>query len=196
MGRVNGRARCFALVIHAALLPTWRQPRGRIFLTTKTVKQLQSSTGARLGTSRWFGVTQAMIDAFADVTEDHQFIHTDPMRAAQTPFGGTIAHGYLTLSMLSAMSYDAQPDIAGQVMGVNYGLNHLRFLSPVPAGASIRAHFTLNAVEERKPGEITLTWGVEVEIRDHPKPALVAEWLQRRYLDPHHHEKRPQGCDE
>ena len=110
---------------------------------------------------------------------------------AGTPFGGTIAHGFLTLSMLSAMAYDAQPDIDGQVMGVNYGLNHLRFLAPVPAGSSIRAHFTLNTVEERKPHEITVTWGVEVEIKDRPKPALVAEWVQRRYLDPNQTEMRP-----
>ena len=160
-------------------------------MTTQTVKQLQSRIGERLGTSRWFDVTQTMIDAHAATTEDHQFIHIDPKRAAETPFGGTIAHGFLTLSMLSAMAYDAQPDIDGQVMGVNYGLNHLRFLAPVPAGSSIRAHFTLNTVEERKPHEITVTWGVEVEIKDRPKPALVAEWVQRRYLDPNQTEMRP-----
>ena len=148
----------------------------------KTINQLQSSIGERLGTSRWFTVTQAMIDAHADITEDHQFIHVDPVRAANTPFGGTIAHGFLTLSMLSAMAYDAQPKIVGQEMGVNYGLNHLRFLAPVPAGASIRAHFTLNVLEERKPQEITMIWQVEVEIKDHTKPALVAEWVQRRYV--------------
>jgi len=149
---------------------------------TYSVDQLRDLTGRKLGTSRWFLMTQAMIDANADTTEDHQFIHVDPVKAAETPFGGTIAHGFLTLSMLSAMAYDAQPEIEGQEMGVNYGLNSLRFISPVPAGSKIRAHFTLNQIEERKPGEITLTWGVEMEIKDHPKPALVAEWLQRRYL--------------
>ena len=133
-------------------------------------------------TSGWFAMTQAMIDAHADVTQDRQFIHIDPLRAAETPFGGTIAHGFLTLSMLSAMAYDAQPVITDQEMGVNYGLNHLRFVTPVRAGSRLRAHFTLNGLAKKKPGEITLTWGIEVEIEDHAKPALVAEWINRRYL--------------
>ena len=147
-----------------------------------SVADLAARKGQVLGVSRWFAVTQAMIDAHADITEDHQFIHVDPVRAAETPFGGTIAHGFLTLSMLSAMAYDAQPDIEGAVMGVNYGLNHLRFISPVPAGVRVRAQFTLNEIEERKPGEVTLIWDVVMEIEDQPKPALVAEWVQRRYL--------------
>ena len=147
-----------------------------------SVADLAARKGQVLGVSRWFAVTQAMIDAHADITEDHQYIHVDPVRAAETPFGGTIAHGFLTLSMLSAMAYDAQPDIEGAVMGVNYGLNHLRFISPVPAGGRVRAQFTLNEIEERKPGEVTLIWDVVMEIEDQPKPALVAEWVQRRYL--------------
>ena len=147
-----------------------------------SVETLKKMIGQEAGTSRWFPITQDMIDAHADIVQDHQFIHTDPARAAQTPFGGTIAHGFLTLGMLSAMAYDAQPDIEGAELGVNYGLNHLRFLAPVPAGANIRAHFTLNGVDERKPGEITLTWGVSIEIEGQDKPALVAEWINRRYL--------------
>lgn len=147
-----------------------------------TVDQLKEKTGQPVGTSRWFQVSQAMIDAHAEITQDRQFIHIDPVRAADTPFGGTIAHGFLTLAMLSAMAYDAQPQIDGVEMSVNYGLNHLRFLTPVPSGARIRAHFTLNSIEQRKPGEITLIWGVSVEIEDHAKPALVAEWINRRYL--------------
>ena len=148
-----------------------------------TLDQLEEITGQRVGTSRWFAITQAMIDAHADIVEDRQFIHIDPVRAADTPFGGTIAHGFLTLGMLSAMAYDAQPEIEGAEMGVNYGLNHLRFVAPVPAGSRIRAHFTLNAVKLRKPGEITLTWGVEMEIEGQNKPALVAEWINRCYLE-------------
>jgi acyl dehydratase len=152
-------------------------------MTGYSLTQLQAMTGQRVGTSRWFDVTQAMINAHADIVQDHQFIHVDPVRAATTPFGGTIAHGFLTLSLLSAMAYDAQPEIEGATLGVNYGLNQLRFLAPVPSGARIRAHFTLNAVEERKPAEITLTWGVSVEIEGQDKPALVAEWINRRYIE-------------
>lgn len=148
-----------------------------------SVDQLRQMTGRRVGTSRWFEMPQDLIDAHAEISQDRQFIHVDPARAAATPFGGTIAHGFLTLSMLSAMAYDAQPQIAGAAMGVNYGLNRLRFVAPVPAGSRIRAHFTLNAVEERRPAEITTTWGVEVEIEGQAKPALTAEWLQRYYLE-------------
>ncbi len=140
--------------------------------------------GDKVGTSRWFTITQAMIDAHADIVEDHQWIHVDPDRSRHSPFGGTIAHGFLTLSLLSAMAYDAQPQIEGAEMGVNYGLNRLRFLAPVPAGGRVRAHFTLNALDERRPGEITLTWGVEMELEGATKPALAAEWINRRYLGP------------
>lgn len=147
-----------------------------------SVAELSDMVGKPLPPSRWFDVTQAMIDAHADVVSDHQFIHIDPARAADTPFGGTVAHGFLTLGLLSAMAYDAQPEIAGAAMGVNYGLNHLRFVAPVRSGARVRAHFTLRALDELRPGDVSLTWGVEVEIEDGAKPALVAEWLQRRYL--------------
>ena len=148
-----------------------------------TVDQLHKEIGQRVGTSRWFTITQAMIDAHADIAQDHQFIHVDPEKAAETPFGTTIAHGFLTLSMLSAMAYDAQPQLEGEAHSVNYGMNSLRFLAPVPAGARIRGHFTLNSVDERKPGEITLIWGTEVEIEGEQKPALVAEWINRHYVD-------------
>jgi len=148
-----------------------------------TPDQLREKVGQALPPSRWFRVTQAMIDAHAEITEDRQFIHIDPVRAAETPFGGTVAHGFLTLSMLSAMAYDAQPPIGGAALSVNYGMNRLRFVAPVPAGSRLRAHFSLAGIDERKPGEITLTWGVEVEIEGQPKPALVADWLQRHYLD-------------
>lgn len=146
-----------------------------------SVGQLRGIIGQQVSISRWFRVTQAMIDAHADIVEDRQFIHIDPVRAAETPFGTTIAHGFLTLGMLSAMAYDAQPQVEGADLGVNFGINHLRFLAPVPAGACIRAHFTLNDIEVRKPGEITLIWGMSVEIEGQDKPSLVAEWIDRRY---------------
>ena len=126
-------------------------------------------------------VTQDQIDAFADCTHDHQYIHIDPERAAQTPFGSTIAHGFLTLSLLSAMAYQ-MPGIDGTVMAVNYGFNKVRFVSPVKVGARIRGHFTLQKFEEIRPGEIQTTMAVTVEIEGQDKPALVAEWLGRRYF--------------
>ena len=129
--------------------------------------------------SRWLTIDQARIDAFAEVIEDHQFIHVDPARAAETRFGGTIAHGFLTLSLLSAMAYDAIP--LTDALSVNYGFDRIRFLSPVPAGARVRGRFTLAEVEERAPGERTLRWDVSVEVEGSERPALVARWLSRRY---------------
>ena len=131
--------------------------------------------------SDWIEVTQARIDAFADCTEDRQYIHVDPERAAETPFGGTIAHGFLTLSLLSAMVYQL-PSITGTTMAVNYGMNRMRFISPVPSGARIRGRFVLQKVEEIRPGEIQTTTEVTVEIEGQDKPALAAEWLGRRYF--------------
>ena len=148
-----------------------------------TLAELAAQTGAVVGTSRWFEIGQGRIDAFADATEDWQFIHVDPDRAAaEVPFGGTIAHGFLTVAMLSAMAYDALPVLAGRTMGVNYGFDRLRFVSPVPAGARIRAAFTLIEAREQAPGEIATKYGVTVEIEGRDKPALVAEWLTRSYI--------------
>ncbi|MDJ0826831.1 MAG: MaoC family dehydratase [Rhodobacter sp.] len=147
-----------------------------------SVDDLRGMVGQKVGTSRWFDMTQAMIDAHAQVVQDDQWIHTDPERAKASPFGTTVAHGFLTLGMLPAMAYDGCPEVAGSDMGVNYGLNRMRFLAPVPAGSRIRAHFTLNGVDERRPGEVTLTWGVEMEIEGQDRPALVAEWINRRYI--------------
>lgn len=139
--------------------------------------------GQTVGTSRWFVLDQSRIDRFADVTDDHQFIHVDAEAAAKTPFGTTIAHGFLTLSMLSAMIYDGAPEIEGAIMGVNYGFNKIRFLSPVKSGARVRAHFTLNEARQLKPDELTNIWGVRVEIEGQDRPALIAEWIGRQYLD-------------
>ena len=138
--------------------------------------------GTEIGISDWFTITQAQIDAFADCTHDHQYIHVDPVAAAQTPFGSTIAHGFLTLSLLSAMAYQ-MPSIEGAVMGVNYGFNKIRFVSPVKAGARIRGRFTLAELTDIRPGEVQFITHVTVEIEGQDKPALVAEWLSRRYFE-------------
>ena len=112
-------------------------------MSEMTLNDLRALVGKQIGLSDWITVDQARIDAFAAVTEDHQFIHVDPARAAQTPFGGTIAHGFLTLSLLSAMHYNAIPDIAGTLHAVNYGFERIRFLSPVRSGVRIRGRFVL-----------------------------------------------------
>ena len=138
--------------------------------------------GQKVGTSRWFDIDQSRIDTFAHVTEDHQFIHVNEKAAEKTPFGTTIAHGFLTLSMLSAMIYDGVPNIEGAAMGVNYGFNKIRFISPVKSGARVRAHFTLNTVRHPKPTEVTNIWGVSVEIEGQERPALIAEWIGRQYF--------------
>ena len=138
--------------------------------------------GQKVGTSRWFEIDQSRIDTFADVTEDHQFIHVDEKAAEKTPFGTTIAHGFLTLSMLSAMIYDGVPNIEGAKMGVNYGFNKIRFISPVKSGARVRAHFTLNALRHPKPTEVTNIWGVSIEIEGQERPALIADWIGRQYF--------------
>ncbi|MGH1423719.1 MAG: MaoC family dehydratase [Pseudooceanicola sp.] len=145
-------------------------------------EDLKGMIGKEVGTSKWFLIDQSRIDQFADVTEDWQFIHVDPEKAKETPFGGTIAHGFLTLSMLSAMVYDGGPEVDGVVMGVNYGFDKVRFVSPVKEGSKVRAVFTILAVEDKSPIEIQTTLGVTVEVEGQDKPALVAEWLGRRYF--------------
>jgi len=138
---------------------------------------LQSLIGTEVGVSRWIEVDQARIDAFAKITEDEQFIHVDPEAAKATPFGGTIAHGFLTLSLASAMSYDAVAPLEGVVMGVNYGFDKLRFLAPVPAGSKIRGRFKLLSADDKGGGRWLLKHELTVEIDGAEKPALIAEWL-------------------
>ncbi|MGA2044742.1 MAG: MaoC family dehydratase [Roseiarcus sp.] len=140
--------------------------------------------GGEIGVSRWFLIDQKRIDAFAEITEDRQFLHVDPEAARATPFGGTIAHGFLTLSMLSALAIDALPRIEGRTMGINYGFEKLRFLAPVPAGARIRGRFSLASVALRAAAEFLSRIHVTVEIEGAAKPALVAEWLTLFVLDP------------
>ena len=138
---------------------------------------LPSLVGQEVGLSRWITVDQARIDAFARITEDEQFIHVDPERAKSTPFGGTIAHGFLTLSLASTMSYDAVAPLDGMVMGVNYGFDKLRFLAPVPAGSKVRGRFKLLSAEDKGGGRWLLKHELTVEIEGGDKPALIAEWL-------------------
>jgi acyl dehydratase len=148
---------------------------------TITRAEYEALLGKEMGVSSWYDITQDRIDQFADCTEDWQFIHVDPEKAKQTPFGTTIAHGFLTLSMLSAMVYE-MPSIEGVVMGVNYGMNKVRFVSPVPVGSRVRGRFVLTDFTEIRPGEVQTTTTVTVEIEGQEKPALVAEWLGRRYF--------------
>ena len=140
--------------------------------------EMQSKQGAELGVSEWVTVTQEMIDMFAECTHDHQWIHVDPARAAaETPFGGTIAHGFLTLSLGSKFVYEVVGALPGQVMGINYGFEKLRFLSPVRAGAKVRGRFTLKDMKKRKATELLRALDFTVEIEGQETPALVAEWL-------------------
>jgi acyl dehydratase len=154
-------------------------------IETRTIPfaDIKAMVGSEIGVSQWVEVTQAKINAFADITGDWQFIHVDPERAArETPFCGAIAHGFLTLSLLSAMGAGIVPRVEGLAMGVNYGFDKLRFLSPVPAGSRVRGRFSLMEAEERSPGELTMKHRVDVEIEGSQKQALVAEWITRQYF--------------
>ena len=146
------------------------------------ISDLPSLIGKEVGVSRWIQVDQARIDAFADTTEDRQYIHVDPERARETPLGGTIAHGFLTLSLASAMNFDAVEPLDGLSMGVNYGFDRLRFIAPVPAGSNIRGRFRLLAAEDKGGGRWLLRYEITVEIEGSDKPALVAEWLGLQVL--------------
>ena len=147
-----------------------------------STEELLARIGQEVGVSDWIEIDQARINAFADCTEDHQFIHVDPEAAAKTPFGGTIAHGFLTLSLMSQMSYQAAPVLNGVVMGVNYGFDKLRFLQPVRAGSRVRGRFKLISAEEKGTGRWLIKNGVTVEIEGSDKPALIAEWLGMQIL--------------
>lgn len=146
-------------------------------MPTATIEEIQRKIGQPIGVSEWITVGQDRIEQFADATDDHQFIHVDERLAAQTPFGGTIAHGFLSLSLLSRMAADVMmiPDTAK--MAVNYGLDRVRFLAPVKSGKRVRGHFTLTAANEKTPGQLLLKHNVTVEIEGEEKPALTAEWL-------------------
>lgn len=145
---------------------------------TINASQLQDYVGKEVGLTDWIDVSQERINQFAEATGDHQYIHLDAERAAQTPFGTTIAHGFLTLSLLSMLSgMGGGLKLENTVMGINYGLDKVRFLNPVKSGAKVRARFVLASAEEKKPGNFLLKHSVTVEIDGEEKPALIADWL-------------------
>jgi acyl dehydratase len=143
--------------------------------------EIRARIGQEVGTSSWLTIGQDRITSFAGATEDRQFIHVDPQAAAQTPFGGTIAHGFLSLSLLSRMAADAMLIPERVTMVVNYGFDKVRFLAPVGAGKRVRGRFALQSVEEKGPGQILLNHDVTVEIEGEDRPALWAQWLTLVY---------------
>jgi acyl dehydratase len=153
-------------------------------MPVRTVAEIRERVGSEVGVSSWLTIGQERIDAFAVATEDRQFIHVDPEAAARTPFGGTVAHGFLSLSMLSRMAAEAMllPDTL--TMAVNYGLDRVRFIAPVPAGKRIRGRFVLDSVEEKAPGQLLVRHAVTVEVEGVDKPALTAQWLGLLFLSP------------
>ncbi len=143
-----------------------------------TVAELMERVGSEIGVSEWFTVTQDRIDAFADATLDHQFIHVDPARAAvESPFGVTIAHGFLTLSLLPHLGSGVKLTPEGTKVEINYGTEKVRFLAPVPSGSEIRARVALADITERRPGQYLIKRVITVEIKGGDRPALVAETL-------------------
>lgn len=140
--------------------------------------------GQEIGVSSWITIDQAQIDAFAHATNDHQFIHVDPERAKrETPFGGTIAHGFLSLSVLSGLAYEVMPTLNGAAMSINYGFDKIRFLTPVRAGKRVRARFMLSEATMRAPTELLIRNATTLEIEGEPKPALIADWLGLHFFN-------------
>ena len=149
-------------------------------MTAPSIRDLEQRVGQEVGVSPWVDVTQERIDTFARAIDDFQWIHVDPARAKSSPFGGTIAHGFLTLSLLSHLS-ERTFGFSDRKMGVNYGLNRVRFTKPLPSGSRVRARFTLQKFEQLADGGIQVTWNTVVEREGSEKPVLVAEWLGRHY---------------
>lgn len=145
------------------------------------VDGVRAAIGRELGPGDWFTVDQARVDGFADDTEDHQWIHVDPERAKSSPFGGTIAHGFLTLSLLPHLANSARR-LDGVRMGVNYGLNKVRFPSPVQVGSRVRATVTITEAEDLPDNGVQVVSTVTVEVEGAPKPACIAEWVTRAYF--------------
>ena len=144
--------------------------------------EIRAQIGQEIGTSDWLDVTQDRINQFADATDDHQFIHVDPVAAASVGFGGTIAHGFLSLSLMSRMAADAMLVPDGVRTAVNYGLDRVRFLAPVKSGKRVRGRFVLDSVVEKAPGQILMRHTVTVEIEGEEKPALTALWLTMIFI--------------
>jgi acyl dehydratase len=146
-------------------------------VTTINANKLVDYIGKETGVSSWITVTQEQINQFAESTHDQQFIHVDPVKAQETVFGGTIAHGFLSLSLLSAFSYESALSLEKTVMGLNYGFEKVRFLQAVKVNSRVRGRMVLSNVIEKKPGQFLFNWQVTVEIENEEKPALIAQWL-------------------
>lgn len=140
------------------------------------LEDLEGLVGLEVGVSRWHDITQDVINRFAHATEDYNFIHVDPVRAAETPFKKTIAHGFLSLSMLSIFAYEALAMLKGRKMAVNHGFDSIRFVNAVPVDSRIRGRFTLKSINIRPSGYVQMTYEVTVDIENNQRPALVAEW--------------------
>jgi len=148
-----------------------------------TQDELKALVGTNIGTSDWLTIDQAMIDKFAEATGDHQFIHVDVEKAKLTPFGGTIAHGFLSLSIMPVLTQMTDmPRLENIKMGVNYGGNKTRFLAPVRSGKRVRGHFKLLEIEEKRPGQWQQTVEYTLEIEGEDKPALIAEWISQFFV--------------
>lgn len=144
--------------------------------------EIRAKVGSEIGVSPWIEIGQKSIDTFADVTGDHEFIHVDPVAAARTPFGGTVAHGFLTLSLLSQMAASVMYVPGNLKMAVNYGFEKVRFIAPVRSGKRVRGRFTLASMEEKKPRQWQSLHNVTVEIEGEDKPALTADWIGRIFI--------------
>lgn len=151
-------------------------------MALNTPETIKAKIGTEVGVSDWVEITQDMINRFADVTDDHQFIHVNPEAAAQTPFGGTIAHGFLVLSMISKLGTAADFVMDGVYMGVNYGFEKVRMVAPVKSGKRIRGRFVLKDMVARAPGQWLSTLGVTIEIEGESKPAIIADWLGMQFV--------------
>jgi acyl dehydratase len=150
------------------------------FIPTNAIKEM---VGQVVGTSSWVEITQERVNKFAEATGDFQFIHVDPEKAKLTPFGGTIAHGFLTLSLIPLLTMESDcPRAEGIKMGVNYGGNRTRFLAPVRVGKRVRGHFKLLEMEEKRPGQWQQTMEITVEIEGEDKPALLCEWVSQFFV--------------
>ena len=147
-----------------------------------SIEDIKGRIGQEIGVSGWLMVDQAAIDAFADVTQDRQFIHVDPEAAARTPFGGIIAHGFLTLSLLSRMAADVMLRPESLRMSVNYGFERVRFITPVRSGSQVRGRFKLASAQEKRPGQWQFVHNVTVEIEGEDKPALTADWIGMMFV--------------
>jgi acyl dehydratase len=146
----------------------------------KSLRELEGREGQEIGVSPWLQVTQERVDTFAKAIDDFQWIHVDPARAKASPFGGTIAHGFLTLSLLSHLA-ESTFSFADRRMGINYGLNRVRFTAPLKTGSRVRARFTLGKLEALEGNGVQVTWNTLVECEGSDKPVLVAEWIGRHY---------------